>query len=79
MPNSLWTPDGMVPLAERGVTPVTRREIIMLSELHEFAFNNELTGLVCKRCDHEVRGQNNDSSKVLTVACQCREWRFDGR
>jgi hypothetical protein len=75
---SIWTPDGEVPLKEKDVLPLTRRQIIMLSELHEFAHYNGIT-IFCKRCEQPVTGQNNDSSQVLSVSCQCREWRFDGR
>lgn len=78
MPGSLWTPQGEVPTMERGITPITREEIILLSKLQEFAVRHDIV-IFCKRCERNVSGQNNDSSKVLSVSCQCREWRFDGR
>ena len=78
MPKTLWTPGGMHALEEKDVVPLTHREVIMLSELHEFAFNHKLR-IICCKCDNQITGQNNDSSKVLSVQCQCREFRFDGR
>jgi hypothetical protein len=75
---SLWTPTGEKRLEEKGVSPVTRKEIIMLSELHEFAFKQELN-VFCKRCEQPIRGQNNDSSRLLAVECQCRTWIYDAR
>lgn len=76
--NSLWTADGEVPLTQKDVIPVTREDIILLSKLHEFAFKHQIN-IFCKRCSKAIQGQNNDSSKLLAVACQCREWVFDGR
>lgn len=76
--NQLWTPDGEVPLREKDVTPVTRQEIITLSHFHEFAQRHNIT-VVCKRCDTAITGANNGNSRLLSVSCKCREWRFDGR
>lgn len=78
MPGSLWTPTGERPIAERGVEPVTRDEIITLSKMHEVAFNHDIV-MLCKRCDRPFTGNNNASSKVLAIQCLCRELRFDGR
>lgn len=78
MPGSLWTPQGEVPTAERGVEPVSREEIIILSKMHEIAFNRDIE-MRCKRCDRSFQGNNNASSKVLTIECLCRQLRFDGR
>lgn len=75
---SLWTSEGEVPLDQKDVVHVTRPEIIMLSNLHAFAAKHQIN-IFCKRCAKAITGQNNDSSKVLAVACQCREFVFDGR
>lgn len=75
---SLWTPNGEVSTQEKDVTPISRDEIITLSKMHEIAFRHGMS-VVCKRCDHAFTGQNNDQSRVLSIACQCRELRFDGR
>lgn len=72
---SLWTPTGEVLTAEKDVVPVTRNEIILLSHLHEFAAKHQIN-IFCKRCEKLITGQNNDDSKRLSVACQCREFRF---
>lgn len=72
----LWTPQGMHETAERDVVAVNRKEIIMLSELHEFAFKHQLN-VFCKQCEQPVRGQNNDNpGSHLSVECQCREFRY---
>lgn len=78
MAGSLWTPQGEVPTRERGIEPLTRDEIVTLSKMHEVAFNHDLV-IFCKRCEHALSGQNNGSSKVLEVSCQCRSLRYDGR
>lgn len=78
MPGSIWTPQGEVPTAERGVEPLTRQEIIVFSQMQEVAQHHDIE-LRCRRCDRSITGQNNDSSKVLAVSCQCRELRYDGR
>lgn len=75
--SSLWTPDGMVP-TERDVEPLTRDEIITLSKMQEIAFKHQLT-IFCRKCEKMMAGQNNGSSKVLTLQCQCRQLRYDGR
>jgi hypothetical protein len=67
-------------LDEKDVKPLSQRQLIMLSFLHEWAFQNQLT-IVCKRCDTAVMGRNNDAElkagKPAAVACSCTEWRFD--
>lgn len=73
----LWTPQGEVLVQEKGVVQITRKEIVMLSNLHEFAQQQGIS-LVCKRCDSAITGNNNASTTTLAVACQCREWRFVG-
>lgn len=78
MSGSLWTPQGEVRTAERGIEPVRRDEIITLSKMHELCFNHDLV-IFCKRCEAVLHGQNNDSSLVAEVSCQCRTLRFDGR
>lgn len=72
--SSLWTPDGEVSIRERDVTPVTREEIILLSKLHEFAVKHDIV-IFCKRCEKNISGQNNATTRTLSVACQCREFR----
>lgn len=73
---SLWTPDGPRDLQEKDVIPVMDpMERVTLVRMHEIAFNYGLS-IVCKRCDHAIVGQNNDSSQVFAVACRCREFRF---
>lgn len=75
MAGAIWTPDGMVDTREKGVEPVTREEIIILSKMHEIAQRLGIT-VNCRRCDHSFTGQNNDQSKVLSVSCRCRELRY---
>lgn len=75
---SLWTPGGEHPVQERGVEPVTRDEIITLSKMQEICFNHDLT-IFCRKCEKMIAGQNNGNSKVLTLQCQCRQLRYDGR
>lgn len=76
--SKLWTPTGFVETAEKDVVPVDRQEIILLSHLQEFAYKHQIN-IFCKRCEQPIRGQNNDSSKTLAVACQCREFRYVGQ
>lgn len=72
---SLWTMDGEVPLRERDVIPLTEREVRMLSWLHQWAADQQVN-IFCKRCESPITGQNNDSTKEVSVSCGCREWRF---
>lgn len=75
---SLWTPDGPVDLREKDVIPVSNpRERMLFVGFHEISFRHHFT-VVCQRCDSAIVGQNNDSGKVWSVACRCREWRFVG-
>lgn len=74
---SLYTPDGEIPLYEKGVVQINRQELIMLSRLHEFAQKHQLT-IVCKRCDHAITGQNAGRELQPGVSCQCSEFRFTG-
>lgn len=73
--NSLWTPEGEKLLSEKNVTPVPREELAFWTALHDYAFKYNLS-IVCRSCNSAITGQNNDSAKVLAVACQCREFRF---
>lgn len=75
---TMWTPQGEVPLREKGVETLSREEIIVLSKMHEIAHHRQLS-IVCMRCNVSMTGKNNDTSKVLAIGCQCRELRFDGR
>ena len=74
---SIWTPDGEISTEQKGVVEVTRQDIIMLSQLQEFAYNHQIN-IFCKRCEKPIRGQNNDNPdiKTLSVSCQCREFRY---
>lgn len=72
---TLWTPDGDVPLREKDVIPLSPQEVRMLSLLHEFAHTHQIN-IFCKRCSTPITGQNNDSSPYVSVNCQCREWRY---
>lgn len=75
-PSKLWTPGGMVPIAEKDVVALTRPELIMLGNLHEFAQKHQLT-IVCKRCDAAIQGKNSGNETTSAgVACQCTEFRF---
>lgn len=75
----LITPDGPVYLDEKDVKPLNPQQLHMLSFLHEWAYENQLT-IVCKRCNSAVVGRNNDAEikagKPASVACQCTEWRY---
>jgi hypothetical protein len=74
--NSLWTPEGEQALHEKNVVAVPPgREMNQWADLHFLADKYNLS-IVCRSCNHGITGQNNDSSKILAVACQCREWRF---
>lgn len=77
---SLYTPEGEVSLQEKDVIPINRRTLQVLAWLHEWAFNQQIN-IFCKRCEQPIRGQNNDANPQDTpaVACQCREWRYDGK
>lgn len=72
---ALWTPDGMVSTREKDVEALTREEIIIFSKMHEVAQRLHIV-LLCKACDKPFVGQNNDTSKTLSVSCGCRELRF---
>lgn len=72
----LWTPSGNVPVDSRDVHPLQPWEVQALSVLHKMAERWPQICLLCKRCDSAITGKNNDSSKVVTVACRCTEWRF---
>lgn len=74
---SLWSPDGEVPLYERGVIPINRRELTMLSLLHEFAAKHQIS-VVCKRCNSAIQGKNSGQEQSPAVSCQCREFRYTG-
>lgn len=74
-PKTMWTPEGEVPLAEKDVIPITRNDIILLSKLHEFAQQHDIA-VVCRKCDRSIGGHNNDTVQYLSVACQCREFRY---
>lgn len=75
MARGLWTPDGEVPIQEKDVVPITRRELSLLADLHEFAGRHKLI-ILCPKCDHSLTGHNNGTSRFPSVACQCREFRF---
>lgn len=66
-------------LDEKDVKPLTQQQLIMLSVLHDWAFQNQIT-IVCKRCNSAIVGKNNDAEikagKPAAVACQCTEWRY---
>jgi hypothetical protein len=75
MPKLYGADGGVAVQDEKNVTPISQREIVMLSMLHEFAQKHGIA-VVCRRCDSSFAGQNNDSSSTLAIACQCREFRF---
>lgn len=73
----LLLPDGSVhDLREKDVVPVANplhRQAF--ARFHEVAQQYGLA-VVCMRCDHSLEGRNNADTKVLSVACRCREFRF---
>lgn len=75
---AIWTPEGTVSTAEKGVQPVTRDEIITLSKMHEVAHHIGDIVVLCRRCDSAFIGRNNDSPDIqkLSVECKCRELRY---
>ena len=73
----LWTPGGDV-MVNKETESLSRGEIIILSKMHEIAHHRRMA-VTCMDCGQSFTGQNNDSSKVLAIACACRELRFDGR
>lgn len=77
MPSDLLLPDGSrVNLRPKDTIDVTNpMDRQTFARFHEIAHKHNLS-VVCRRCDSAVTGQNNDSTKVAAVACQCREWRF---
>lgn len=77
MGRGLWTPQGEVGLAEKNIIELLPQEVRMLADLHEFAHKHQIN-IFCKRCEQPVTGQNNDApgQTHVSVACQCREWRF---
>lgn len=75
---SLWTPGGERPIAEKQVIKIVDPMILrMLSWLHKWA-NDQDINIFCKKCEKPIYGQNNDSSAIVAVSCQCREWRWAG-
>lgn len=60
---------------EKDVIPISHRDLVMLSWLHEFAAKQGIN-IFCKQCERHISGGNNDSSTHLSVSCQCREWRY---
>lgn len=77
-PQGIMLADGSIhQTAEKDVIALRESEVRMLSWLHEFAHHNQLS-VVCKRCDSAITGQNNDTpgTRSVSVACQCREWRY---
>ena len=73
----LWTPEGIVDLRQKDITPVTHpMERQTWARFHEIAHKYGLS-VVCQRCDCAITGQNNDQpGSTMSVACRCREWRF---
>lgn len=73
---SLYIPgEGEHLLEEKDVVHISRRDLVMLSWLHEWAANQQIN-IFCKRCERPISGANNDSTKHPSVSCQCREWRY---
>lgn len=75
-PNAIWTPDGLVDLAN--AKPRARVELrpALMEWFRQFADFAEWqsVGLHCSRCKADIVGKNNDADKSFAVACQCREW-----
>lgn len=55
--------------------PLSRRELIMFSQLHEWAVREGVT-VVCKACDSAITGANSGHEPNPSIACKCREWIF---
>ncbi len=77
MAGRLWTPDGEVATREKDIIDLTRRDVMGLSWLHQFAEAQQIN-IFCKRCAQSIAGQNNDTpgQSHVGVRCGCREWRF---
>jgi hypothetical protein len=76
----LWTPEGIIDVEEKDVLHLSPDDVRAFSWLQVFIARHKLkVSLVCNRCNHAITGTNNDSSKVLSMACRCTEWRLDGR
>ncbi len=74
--HKLWTPEGVV--AEKDVIPISRRDVLILANLHELAQKYGFV-LVCKACDNSILGRNSgheQSGEDVTVSCACREFRY---
>ena len=74
MSGSLWTPTGDLTL-DKDVVSINRQEIEMLARLESFAINQGLV-IFCRKCEQPVVGHNGSTDRVLSVHCQCREWRY---
>lgn len=72
--SSLWTPDGNVPLHTKGVDQATAKDMQILADLHEVAQKFGLV-LVCRKCDHSFRGENQGNGRQSAIFCKCRQIR----
>lgn len=70
---TIWTPGGEVSI-HRDSIPITRRQLQMLADLHEFAHYHDVV-IFCKKCEHPISGANATMENA-SVRCSCREWRY---
>lgn len=72
---SMWTPNGEIPLDEKGVIPIANRtELALFAGFGDLSAKYNFT-VVCKECNSALIGQNNKSSTgELAVSCNCRTW-----
>lgn len=72
----LWTPDGFVGTKEKDVIPLPQHELVTLVAMSEMAQKYGLR-IVCQSCDSGIQGKNSGhETAYLSVACNCREFRF---
>lgn len=72
----LWTPDGDV-TTHQDIARATRRDMEILMAMHDVAQKFNLS-VVCQGCDTAMVGKNaSPNSRLLSVACKCREIRAE--
>lgn len=68
----------IIPVGGQGgqVKEFTKKGMVVMSEFHMIAQQNNWA-IVCQSCGTPVQGSNSGNDRVLSIACQCTEYRCD--
>lgn len=74
----MFDPSGL-PIIGAAVSerPLSRRDLVMFSWLHEWAVKNDVS-VICKGCNGSITGRNSGHEQDPAISCQCTEWRYRG-